>query len=419
MADARVGFRDNKRVEAESARVRVEAENARACEETKNARVCVEVESVRVLHKATRVFVWRQRDESVPVEAKGRECSCGGERTRVKSVRVSKMFSSSQFDAATAFSGGGFMSSQPSNLNDSSPAPSKSRETQGLVPVTVKQISEASQTGDEKSNFVINGVDLNNVTLVGMVFEKVERNTDVNFVLDDGTGRIKCRRWVNETFDTKEMEEVMNGMYVRVFGHLKSFQGVRQLVAFSVRHVCYSHFVLYWCLLLKNGVAVIVVCQIYKDVDGSGEALCIFLGALALAPRMRPVTNFDEIPFHFIDSIYYHLRSKMKLEGITSTNPLYVSSFNTPVKNAPNGSQAPPSNPAYAQYSVDGLKDCDKLIIDYLKQHSDISDEFGKHVNELSRELKLPMDRIMLSLKTLVDDGLVYSTIDDYHYKLV
>ncbi|KAK7377313.1 hypothetical protein VNO80_02736 [Phaseolus coccineus] len=275
------------------------------------------------------------------------------------------MFSSSQFDAATAFSGGGFMSSQPSNLNDSSPAPSKSRETQGLVPVTVKQISEASQTGDEKSIFVINGVDLNNVTLVGMVFEKVERNTDVNFVLDDGTGRIKCRRWVNETFDTKEMEEVMNGMYARVFGHLKSFQGVRQLVAFSV----------------------------------------------------RPITNFDEIPFHFIDCIHNHLRSKMKLEGITSTNPSSVSSFNTPVKNAPNGSQAPPSNPTYAQYSVDGLKDCDKLIIDYLQQHSDISDERGIHVNELSRELKLPMDRIMLSLKTLGDDGLVYSTIDDYHYK--
>ncbi|CAJ1972190.1 unnamed protein product [Sphenostylis stenocarpa] len=275
------------------------------------------------------------------------------------------MFSSSQFDATTAFSGGGFMSSQPSNFNDSSPAPSKSRETQGLVPVTVKQISEASQSGDEKSNFVINGVDLNNVTLVGMVFEKVERNTDVNFVLDDGTGRIKCRRWVNETFDTKEMEEVMNGMYVRVFGHLKSFQGVRQLVAFSV----------------------------------------------------RPVTNFDEVPFHFIDCIHNHLRSKMKVEGITSANPSSVSSFNTPVKHAPTGSQAPSSNPAYAQYSVDGLKDCDKLVIDYLQQHSDMSDERGIHVNELSRELKLPMDRIMLSLKTLGDDGLVYSTIDDYHYK--
>ncbi|KAK7384830.1 hypothetical protein VNO78_30533 [Psophocarpus tetragonolobus] len=275
------------------------------------------------------------------------------------------MFSSSQFDSTTAFSGGGFMSSQPSNLNDSSPAPSKSRETQGLVPVTVKQISEASQSGDEKSNFVINGVDLNNVTLVGLMFEKVERNTDVNFVLDDGTGRIKCRRWVNETFDTKEMEGVMNGMYVRVYGHLKSFQGVKQLVAFSV----------------------------------------------------RPVTNFDEIPFHYIDCIHNHLRSKIKVEGITSANPSSVTSFSTPVKSAPNGSQAPSLTPGYAQYSVDGLKDCDKLVMDYLQQHSDTSDERGVHVNELSRELKLPLDKIMLSLKTLGDDGLVYSTIDDYHYK--
>ncbi|KAE9586482.1 putative replication factor A protein [Lupinus albus] len=273
------------------------------------------------------------------------------------------MFSASQFDSTTAFSGGGFVSSNSTQLNDSSPAHSRSRETQGLVPVTVKQISEASHSGDEKSSFVINGVDLNNVTLVGMVFEKAERNTDVNFVLDDGTGRIKCRRWVNETFDSKEMEEIQDGMYVRVYGHLKSFQGVRQLVAFSV----------------------------------------------------RPVTNFDEISFHFIDCIHNHLRTKLKVEGITPAHP--DSSFNTPVKNASNVSSAPSSIPAYAQYSVDGLKDCDKLVIDYLQQHSDMSDERGIHVDELSRELKLPLDKIMLSLKTLGDDGLVYSTIDDFHYK--
>nr|XP_025659634.1 replication protein A 32 kDa subunit A isoform X2 [Arachis hypogaea] len=235
------------------------------------------------------------------------------------------MFSGSQFDATTAFSGGGFMASQSTNLNDSSPSAAKSRETQGLIPVTVKQISEASHSGDEKSNFVINGIDVNNVTLVGMMFEKAERTTDVNFVLDDGTGRIKCRRW--------------------------------------------------------------------------------------------PVTNFDEISFHFVDCIHNHLHTKVKAEGITPANPSSGSSLITPVKNASNGSQEPSSNPGYAQYSVDGLKDCDKLVMDYLQQHSDMSDERGIHVNELSRELKLPMDKIMLSLKTLGDDGLVYSTIDDYHYK--
>ncbi|KAI5393957.1 hypothetical protein KIW84_060884 [Lathyrus oleraceus] len=173
------------------------------------------------------------------------------------------MFSSSQFDSSNAFSGGGFTSSQ---LNESSPAPTKSRDSQGLVPVTVKQISEASQSGDEKSNFAINGVDLTN------------------------------------------------------------------------------------------------------------------------------------------------------LEGTPSTYPPTNSSINTPVKSALNGSQAP-SNPGYTQYSTDGLKDCDKLVIDYLQQHSSMLDERGIHVEELARELKLPLDRIKLSVKALEDDGLVYSTIDDSHYK--
>ncbi|KAJ1420134.1 hypothetical protein SESBI_14574 [Sesbania bispinosa] len=254
------------------------------------------------------------------------------------------MFSSStHFDATSAFSGGGFMTTQ---ATDSSPAPLKSRETQGLVAVTVKQISEASHSGDEKSNFLINGVNMSNVTLVGMVFEKAERNTDVSFVLDDGTGRIKCRRWVNETFDTKEMEEIQDGMYVRLYGHLRSFQGVRQLVAFSV----------------------------------------------------RPVTNFDEISFHFIDCIHNHLHSKVKDEGITPANPPSLgSSLNTPARNASDGYQAPSSNQPYAQYSVDGLQDCDKLVLGYLQQHSDMSDERGIHVDELSRQLKLPLDKIMSS----------------------
>lgn len=39
----------------------------------------------------------------------------------------------------------------------------QSRESPGLVPVTVKQISEASHSGEEKANFVINDVDITNV----------------------------------------------------------------------------------------------------------------------------------------------------------------------------------------------------------------------------------------------------------------
>ncbi|KAF8400290.1 hypothetical protein HHK36_013587 [Tetracentron sinense] len=112
---------------------------------------------------------------------------------------------SSQFDGNAAFSGGGFMPSQATQNADYGASPAKNRDTQGLLPLTVKQMNEAFLSSDDKSNFVVDGVD---VTLVGIVFNKAERVTDVTFTIDDGTGRIDCHRWVNEAVDTKEMEEI-------------------------------------------------------------------------------------------------------------------------------------------------------------------------------------------------------------------
>ncbi|KAJ4833573.1 hypothetical protein Tsubulata_026889 [Turnera subulata] len=197
------------------------------------------------------------------------------------------MFSSSQIDAASAFSGGGFMSSQSTQLPDSTPSPAKSRDSQGLVPVTVKQISQASHSGDEK-NFAINGVDVTNVTVVGMVSDITEKVTDVSFIIDDGTGRIGCRRWVNENFETVEMGAIKDGMYVRVNGHLKTFQNEMHLLAFSV----------------------------------------------------RPVTDFDEITFHFIDCIHTHLQNSKLQSGVLAQSQLLESAVNTPVRSGSNGNQS-------------------------------------------------------------------------------
>lgn len=42
----------------------------------------------------------------------------------------------------------------------------QSRDTQGLLPLTVKQISVAFQASDDKANFLIDGVSVNNVGYV-------------------------------------------------------------------------------------------------------------------------------------------------------------------------------------------------------------------------------------------------------------
>ncbi|KAL3532798.1 hypothetical protein ACH5RR_006319 [Cinchona calisaya] len=118
------------------------------------------------------------------------------------------MFSSSgsQIDSGA----GGFSSSQ---TTDSSLSSAKSRDAQPMVPVTVKQISDAVPFTDDKSSFLIDGFDVKHVMLVGMSFNKSERVTDVSFFIDDGTGRIGCHRWVNDPVDTNEGWDLCSGSW--------------------------------------------------------------------------------------------------------------------------------------------------------------------------------------------------------------
>ncbi|EEE57431.1 hypothetical protein OsJ_07632 [Oryza sativa Japonica Group] len=132
-------------------------------------------------------------------------------------------------NASSLFGGGGFMPSQATNAAEGTSGGGggfpKSRNAQALLPLTVKQIMDASQTNDDKSNFAVNGMEVSTVRLVGRMLNKLDRVTDVSFTLDDGTGRVCFVLFAR------------NGDYVIVNGGLKGFQGKRQVVAYSVRRI--------------------------------------------------------------------------------------------------------------------------------------------------------------------------------------
>lgn len=268
----------------------------------------------------------------------------------------------SQFDGNAAFSGGGFMPSQATQTADPSFSFSKSRESQQLLPLTVKQINEAFLSSDEKSNFLVDGVDVNNVKLVGMVINKAERITDVSFVIDDGTGRIGCNRWVNESVDTKEMEGIMDGMYACVHGHLKGFQGKKQLVVFSI----------------------------------------------------RPVTDYNEITYHFVECTYVHYYNTRLRGGAPTAGSIPNSAASTPLK----GYQPAPSNQfSGVPYSMDGLNGIDKIVLNYLQQPSCLAPEMGVHRDQIARDLNIPIEKLMDSIAALEAEGLIYSSVDEYHFR--
>lgn len=80
------------------------------------------------------------------------------------------------------------MASQATQTTESGVSPPKNRDTQGLIPFTVKQIRELCRA------YV-------NAKLVG----KVKGITMVTFILEDETDRIDCHRWVCDDKDLNEM----------------------------------------------------------------------------------------------------------------------------------------------------------------------------------------------------------------------
>lgn len=272
----------------------------------------------------------------------------------------------SQFEGSAAFAGGGFMPSQATQAPDSSSSFSKPREAQGLTPLTVKQIGDAQSSASERGNFIIDGVDVNNVKVVGMVLNRVERTTDVGFVIDDGTGRIDIHRWVNEAIDQKEMEIIRDGMYVSVFGHLKGFQGKKQITAYAV----------------------------------------------------RPVTDFNELTYHFIECAYVHdYNTRPRRVAGGGALPTEVQATASVNGTSFRGYQATPSNQFAAQHGYEGLKGIEEKVMQYLQQPSSLAREKGVHRDELAQRLSAPVEKIMESIRTLEGEGLVYSTIDDFHFK--
>ncbi|XP_039005009.1 replication protein A 32 kDa subunit B-like isoform X2 [Hibiscus syriacus] len=179
---------------------------------------------------------------------------------------------SNEFDGNAAFSGGGFMPSQATQTAPDRPSSSsKNSDARCLLPLTVKQLMDLSRGGE--SDISIEGVDVNNIVLVGRVSKIDNAVSECTFRVDDGTGWVECTKWVHEHIDSVEVDAISVGMYVRVYGQLKSIHGRRTVHTFSI----------------------------------------------------RLVTDYNEITNHFIECIYVHLYNT-KMRGCINTQPRMTNS---------------------------------------------------------------------------------------------
>ncbi len=69
------------------------------------------------------------------------------------------------------------------------------RDVQALPPFTIKQILEASVEGGK---YRIDGREVGQATIVGIVMQAEVKSTDILYTIDDGTGSINVRQYIDE-----------------------------------------------------------------------------------------------------------------------------------------------------------------------------------------------------------------------------
>ncbi|CAI5961285.1 unnamed protein product [Closterium sp. NIES-65] len=220
-----------------------------------------------------------------------------------------------------------------------------------LFPVTVREIANAGVRDTTENSLFINGHDATNMVLVGKVARRDDHETDVSIVLDDSTGKIEVRRWIDrDTNELATLETVRPGAYVRVHGHVRLQNNKRYVIAHAV----------------------------------------------------RPVTDFNEVTFHFLDAIFVYLHTRKTGGGADGTEA------------SPNQPPQRPQQPAYNQCesSLSALypSTCLFTLCRNIQQ--------GIHHQQVAQSMPdVSPQEIRSTVEFLVMEGLLYSTIDEDHFR--
>ena len=199
------------------------------------------------------------------------------------------------------------------------------------------------------------------MAIVGKVLSHSDDNLTFTMVLDDGTGRINAKSFIQNADDLERqrMAEVHDGIYVRAFGHLGAYNGERQLNAFSV----------------------------------------------------RPVIDHNEVTYHLSQVIFQHLSLT---KGATEVS----GAPGVPKMESFAGAGAPAAAaPAFG--AVGGLDHIQNEVLGVFNAPEAVAAEAGLTINDVIARSgsKYSHQQVLNAVSFLVDEGHLYSTIDDAHWK--
>lgn len=248
---------------------------------------------------------------------------------------------------------------------------------QSLVPITIKQWLQAPNVGQDSSPKIDNR-QMNQVQIVGIVRNMNPQETNVTYQIDDSTGVIEVKQWANASDGPPEFRV---NQYVRVVGRLNQFGGRRSVNAFKI----------------------------------------------------VPITDFNEVTCHFLQVIEAHIYAKSggaapPAAGVMQTN-FNQQTFQPQANMGAGGMQngggyGANANMNMAAAGMDGENNFSPIQKEVLNavmlQDQQTGSEEGVHVDHIFKQLDPTggkIDEIRSAVEFLTNEGHLYSTIDEEHFK--
>lgn len=120
----------------------------------------------------------------------------------------------------------------------------RSYDEQTMIPVTARMLlgAQSSSNAEGTGHLALeDGRDLHYVKFIGAVRSVEDFSTNVTYTIEDGTGLIEVKQWIddNDCNAVAEMRQecLKENIYVKVVGQLKDYDSKKNLVAHTVRRI--------------------------------------------------------------------------------------------------------------------------------------------------------------------------------------
>lgn len=260
--------------------------------------------------------------------------------------------------------GGDFTPGSPSGENRRKPT-----DEQTLIPVTIKMLLTAATS----NNTLEDGREPHYYKIVAAVREVTKSSTAYNYTVEDGTGCIDVKDWVDENnlaMSQMRDEAAVEHQYIRIIGQMKEYEGNIHLQAYSV----------------------------------------------------KKISSGNEFTHHFLEVV--HEAEKAKRAGQIVGSPsmgMGNMNFNPGSMNAAGNMNMQSSTPIGMNNNNnmsagnDGLQG---IIMEFLAKTVDI--EVGRSVLEFIQQHQTYSEsEIREKFNFLSTEGLIYSTVDENHYAAI